>query len=111
MKKSVDSGFGNLFKSVIVFIVYVNAKRLLNIDYSLKKVIWLLKNNFDTGFGYVVYGDMYTIKCCGMLKKWEFSVGDNGNIDLQIWRPDDKRNKQFKLVGFNRYSVSRKFEI
>ncbi|XP_045206998.2 uncharacterized protein LOC123559263 [Mercenaria mercenaria] len=62
----------------------------------------------DKGYGYVVYGDLYKVDCCGTVKQWQFSIGDNGNIELQIWRPSDKKNKQFKLIGLNKYTVTKK---
>ncbi|XP_060589496.1 uncharacterized protein LOC132744735 [Ruditapes philippinarum] len=62
----------------------------------------------DKGYGYVVYGDLYRFDCCGTVKRWDFSIGDNGKIELQIWRPVDKKGKIFKLIGFNEYTVTNK---
>lgn len=56
-----------------------------------------------------MYDDPYIIKCCGSVKNWEFSIGDNDDIELQVWRPVDNSNTHFKLVGLNKFEVQRKY--
>lgn len=58
--------------------------------------------------GYLVYSDKFVIKCCGTVKSWAFSTGKGTDVDLQIWRPNDKKNKVYELVGVNSYKIPSK---
>jgi len=53
----------------------------------------------------VVFEAPFVVDCCGALKKWVFSIGDNGDIELQVWRPARGGSKKFQLVGYNKYTV------
>ncbi|CAC5400779.1 FAT4 [Mytilus coruscus] len=57
----------------------------------------------NTDYGILVESEFYLSTCCGVIKSWEFSTSNNGELHLMVWR---NSGSTYTLTGMNTYVIS-----
>ncbi|CAG2217631.1 unnamed protein product [Mytilus edulis] len=57
----------------------------------------------NTDYGILAESEFYLSNCCGVIKSWEFSTSNNGELHLMVWR---NSGSTYTLTGMNTYVIS-----
>ena len=78
----------------------MSSKNLLNafrhndkLPYTISMLICL------KGFNYVAEDPHYTFECCGVVTEWVVVPGNEGTIQLQVWRR--LSDNSYEMIGEN----------
>ena len=59
------------------------------------------------GFNYVAEDPTYTFKFCGVVTEWTVLAGNEGTLQLQVWRR--LSNTDYQMIGENYCIITSKY--